>query len=497
MTMNENNTITIRKEIMRRFVRTLVWIDDEIRPDQIDYRGNPFRSFFYPTAQEFQKKGILIHLHPYPSDPEVDQGDTFSSFTTASFDSALKLAKSADIILLDWHLGRKNPRNSIALLKRLNEDPAIRHVVVLSEYADKFADEMRDDNMLTTGGTDSNDLNLFQQKGDAWVNGLGTHIIVMNKQDLSSISADGFCNAIVDSIFNLMSTASPDYLHWTAFEIAGKLRHTIPHWIQAIPCGADAAVISELISDKTEARDFIPENLLEDLSHIAKLQALDSLNAQNCQSKPYEIQTEANEDPRHKKFVHFLRGALVVDADGKHSSISAKDIKSMRKENNVDIDACNKFMYSQQIFSEFCEHISKPPGDSPTFGAIYAVGESVSDASPQDPQQIYLCLSQECDAVRENNLIMLKGTIQNATSAKEGTTKLSFHKSVFGFLPEANSIQAAEVIERDGKRQLNGFMKIGQLRKATARRILNRYWNYLSRSAVNLPTFARVDRDEK
>lgn len=496
MTMSEDSTITTRKEIMRKFLRTLVWIDDEIRPDQTDERGNPFRSFFYPITQEFQKRQILVHLHPYSSDRDGGD-DTFSSNNSESFDSSLDLAKKADIILLDWHLGRQDPTNSISLLKKLDLEPAIRHVVVLSQYADRFENEMRSGDMLATDEDASNDQKLFRRKGDAWVNGHGTYIILMNKNNLSSSSASEFCNCIVDRIFELMSTASPDYLHWTAFEIAGKLRHTIPYWIQAIPNGTDAAILSELISDSTESRDFIPENLLEDLSHIAKLHALSSLDVQNCQAKPYEVRSVSAGDLRHKKFVHFSRGVLVIDADGKQSSISIKDINSMRKTDNDDIEECEKFMLSQQIFSEFCEHISKAPEAGPTFGAIFTKSEVTSDTSINSPQEIYLCLSQECDSVREDNLIMLRGSLVSGKSTKEGVTKLSFRKNVFGFLPVANSIQSAEVVEVDGERSLGGFIKKGQLRRATARRILSRYWNYLSRSAVNLPTFARVDRAEK
>jgi hypothetical protein len=499
MTKSENLTVATRKEIMRKFLRTLVWIDDEIRPDKTDIQGDRFRSFFYPTTQEFQKNQILVHLHPYQSDLIGDDDDTFSSDNSDSFNSALNLAKTADIILLDWHLGRKDPNNSIKLLKHLDAEPAIRIVIILSQYADSFEEEMQRGGMLATSEADSNNQKLFKRKGDAWVNDLGTHITVMNKPDLTLTTTDEFCNDILDSIFKLMSTTSPDYLHWIAFEIAGKLRLTIPEWIQALPKGTDAAILSELLSIQTEARDFIPENLLEDLSHIAKLKTLNSLEIDNCKvddwtNKSYETIEAQESTSKHEKIVN-LKPVKNLELEDIRAIRVSKGIVGAKKE--VFEKSRDEFISSQQTFTEFCEHISKAPETSPTFGSIYVKPESTTDTGNKAPHTIYLCLSQECDAIRKNNLILLEGSIANGVPEKEGATKLSYQKNVFIFSPEAISFQAAHVTSDDGGRTLKGFKKVGQLRKTTASRILNRYWNYLNRSAVNLPTFARVDRNEK
>lgn len=485
MTKSENLTMATRKEIMRIFLRTLVWIDDEIRPDLTDSLGNLFRSFFYPMTQELQKHGILVHLHPYKSDPKDGNQDTFSSDNSESFYSALNLARTADIILLDWHLGRQDPSNTIKLLKQFDDEPAIRLVVIMSQFADNFEDEMRHGDMLHTGEGGSNNQNQFKREGNSWLNDFGTHITVMNKPNLTITKVDEFCVEIFESIYGLMSITGPDYLHWSAFEIAGKLRRSIPGWIKALPRGTDAAILSELLNPETEARDFIPENLLEDLSHIAKLNVLNSLKNENCQVMPYDIQTIKEGDPRHKKFVHFKQSP---------SDLVAKDIKSMKSA--ADEPEASIFINSQQILNEFCEHISQAPESHPTFGSIYIEQKEKSDSINKDNSVIYLCVSQECDLMRKKDLILLMGNLAGTDTDKEGSTRLSFNKKIYVITPEASAIRAINIATKDGSRSIEGFYKVGQLRIATARRVLSRYWNHISRSAVNLPTFARVDRGE-
>ena len=491
--MSENMTEKVRKDIMRNFLRTLVWIDDEIRPDRADSDGDPFRALFYPIAQEFQKRNLLVHLHSYAADTGNGGDNMYDETDSTCFDSAVALAKKADVIILDWHLGAENPDNSILLLKSLEQESAISYIVVLSKADTKFEADMRD--MLVSDSENPSESHLFRRNGDAWANRQGTHIVVMKKPDIKPGFASGFCDTVITAIYNLMSKANPDYLHWAAIEIAAKLRHSIPGWIQAIPRGTDAAVLSELISSKTEARDFIPEHLLEDLSHVAKLHRLKTLDAVNCKpadwrNNPYEIQTISTNCKRFKKFVHFALPALQID--------KKKDVDAIR--GNLSTDEPSKFFIeSQQSFAEFCENISSSLEFYPTFGSIY-INEQKGEDTPMvcnnDTDTIYLCVSQECDALRDDILTLLEGSVSIGSSNKEGITKFSVFGKVFGFLPKAQSLQPAEVQSIQDVRRLLKFKKVGQLRKATSRRIINRFWNHLSRSAVNLPTFARIERAE-
>jgi len=494
--MSENQTEITRRAIMKRFLRTLVWIDDEIRPDESGILGNPFRSFFYPIAKEFQKLELLVHLHAYDSDSASGEDNMFDDKESNSLRSAVNLAKKADVIILDWHLGRKDPEHSIQLIKELNNESAICYIIVMSAFADDFEPELKKANLLSIDSENSIESHIFQRKGAGWANSNGINIIVMSKPDFQSYSADVFSNSILVAIFDLMLKAYPDYLHWAAIEIAAKLRHSIPRWIQAIPRETDLAVLSELMSDKTEARDFIPEHLLEDLSHMAKLRLLDSLDSANCKhehwnNKPYDIKAVDTNSARSKKFVHLSCSA---------EKLEKKDVELIRKESAGD-ESSKFFIISQQAFTEFCESVGGALETFPTFGAVYVreqVVDSVVDSDDKGRRNAYLCLSQECDSLRSDTLLLLEGSINHGSSNKDGITLLSLRGKVFGFLPEAQSLLSITVAKPDsggGGRRLDGFQKIGQLRKATARRILSRFWNHLSRSAVNLSRFTLKDRD--
>lgn len=494
--MSENTTDKIRRDIMKGFLRSIVWIDDEIRPDSTEIGGDLFRSFFYPTALEFQKQKLLVHLHPFVPDTSGDGDNTFDDTNSESLESAAALAKKADVVVLDWHLGRTDPTNSIEILTRLKEESAIRYVIVLSKFDNKFATEMKNNGMLKSNSSKSINSHLFQRIGDSWANDQGTHIIVMKKPNAGSYSPGGFCESVINAIFDLMCKANPDYLQWAAIEIAAKLRISIPGWIRSIPRGTDAAILSELSSEYTEARDFIPEHLLEDLAYVAKLNNLTSLQSENCKpehwkSKIYEPQlTLAATSERYQKFVHFALPA---------SRLDKKDVASIQSKLTQDKPS-ELFLESQNAFEEFCENMSNTLELFPTFGSVYIKEKKGRRAERKDitklkQDTIYICVSQECDAKRCGSLMLLEGSVAHASSGKEGITKLSLQGKAFGFLPEAKSLRSVAAENSGDQRRLSGFEKVGQLRKAAARRILYRFWNYVSRSAVNLSRFTLKDRE--
>lgn len=477
-------TDKIRGEVMKKFLRTLIWIDDEIRPDKTDLSGHPFRSFFYPTARHFQKKELLVHLQPYEAKTS-NEGDNIFDEDSESLDSAVALAKKADVIILDWHLGLDRPTNSIKLLKRLNQESAIRYVIVLSKFAGNFEDEMIEADMVAQEASGSVEPAAFKRIGDAWANSHGTHVIVMSKPKVEAYSAEGFSQEVIDAIFKLMSRGTPDYLHWAAIEIAAKLRHSIPAWVQSLPRETDTAVLSELISDDAEARSFIPEHLLEDLSHLAKLHSLDSLDSKNCNPKDWTNNPQVGESgscgaepDKHHDFIRFKTSIAKVNEDA---------IFKMRKAGD---ESCSKFIKSQELFAQFCESISRHVDESPSFGAVY---EQSQAPSPGETSKIFICVSQECDCLRGFNLLFLKGKVTKPGPSKFGATKLLFQGKEYEFTARAEDLKTCPV---ETNRTVRGMKKIGQLREATARRILSRFWNHFSRSAVNLPTFARTERAE-
>ena len=488
--MIEDRTLQLRRKILRQFLRTIVWIDDEIRPDQVGSGGERFRSFFYPTAKEFQRQHLIVHLHPYEADSLDESDNVFDENTSNSFDSASRLAERADVVLLDWHLARSDPKNSIHILQRLSQTPATRYVVLLSEYADQFETEFKKFSGL--GGLTAN-LDLKQKNG-AWCDDNGTHVIVMKKPPVSGYSAGQFSQSVLDNIFQLVSKATPDCLHWAAIEMAAKLRHTIPAWLQALPNGTDSALLAELMSDSTEARTFIPGHLLEDLSHLASVCALDSLDNQHynlprpVQGMQETVAPNEGEDMKtYRDFVSLKAGV---------AGISKSAIHQIRK--NIDDADCSGFISCQERLAQFCEVLSKHADSKPAFGAVYMKEEKVNEG---EKPKVYLCISQECDCIRGFNLLFLEGRERKKASGedldtnsdKTSTTRLLFHNQEYEFIGRPENLKSLKI---DSKRDIKGYKKVGQLRSATVQRIRARVWNQISRPAINLPTFTRVERAE-
>lgn len=485
-----NPTENIRRDIMMKFLHSIVWIDDEICPERVDSRGDLFRTFFYPAASVFQKQGFLVHLYPYSTEITDDEDDTFAdSRVSDSYESAEKLALNADIVILDWHLGREDPNNSIRLLQRLGRESSIRYIIVLSKFADTFERDLKTSDMLKISQRHSDTSHLFRYNGNAWINNKGTHVIVMKKPESPQTNAEEFGASVIDTVFSLITQANPDYLHWAAVEIAAKLRHSIPEWIQAIPHGTDLALLSELISDKTEAREFIPEHLLEDLAHIAKVNALESLEIANCRPKDWKNTPDSFS---HTIATHELDNATArfVRLQADILNVRPEDIKEIRS--SSDRKDYLAFIDSQMLLAQFCEIMAKHDDATPTFGSVFVKNEIVSQGAGA---QIYVCISQECDCARANTLLFLKAEKSRPGASCFGSTKLFFNGKEYRFTAKAENLETFRI--NNESRTFDDLNKIGQIRPATTRRILTRFWNHMSRSAINLSTFARIERSEK
>jgi len=482
--MSENPTQKIRRKITQDFCRTVLWIDDEIRPDaetppknerlEKDYEGKQHQEFFLPTASEFQSLGYLVHLHPYerPSDEALKGTNPFSE-ESGHHQSACTLAHKADIIILDWHLAdRESPQHSIRILKELVKSQASRFVVILSKYWDKFAQEIKDAELGFEQGTTTSGM-------DFWTHDSGIHLVLAKKYpkgDDNRIIAPEIL-AVVD---DLIQSAHPDYIHWAAFEIATRLRNHIPAWLKAIPRGTDMALLQELFAENSEGRQYIPENILEDLVAVVQATELETLSAthtsrENWLNRPSGVSEEAGTN--NEKMVNLLVSAEAMDA---------KQISKLAT-SSPDIPAHAAWLDSHQVFVEFCEKLSQVDYDRPPRpGAVYKKRNPVV----AERKVIYLCASQACDCSRgDSPLILLKAV--TTSEVKLGSSVLRYGGEDYRFDSNSESLILAEVNENDGKRILTDYELIGQLRPAIAARITSRFWIGTTRPAVNHPTFAR------
>jgi hypothetical protein len=481
MSNNNNPTTEIRRRITRDLFRSILWIDEEIfwfttnNKGEREYNYEQFHQLFQPVTQELQDEGYLVHLHSFEqSTKDADLDDEFSE-ESPSLASAIALAKKADIVLLDWHLGSaNNPENSIKVLEALVTDAATRFVLILSKYSDNFGNELSD-HIIKAPGSKISDLT-YSETVSSWTTKSGLHVKVLNKRSngLSRVTGEDISLAV----YELVSLHYPDYLHWAAFEIAQKFRSHVPEWLQSLPAGTDSAVLQELLDDKSEIRSYLPENLLDNLVQIASANSLESLHSANTKREHWTNRPSFIQDAiqsKAEKYIHILKSA-----------------KNIRKDFQEILDITEttpggkEWFTSHQSLVEFCENL--PSKDAvPLPGAIYTlIDEGV------EHQCIYICVSQECDCVRNSPLLFVKA--DRIDEVKANSTSLRFNGATFRVDSKAENLHPLPVNQ---DRSIDSYQKTGQLRGAIATRIISRFWSGTTRPAVNHPTFARALRSEE
>ena len=501
----DTETTCLRRTIMKNFLRTLVWIDDEIRPEKTDELGNPFRSFFYPVAQEFQKDGMLVHLYPYVSGTSEDTDDTFTDANPEPIQSVANLSKKADIIILDWHLGRTDPNNSIEILKRLRNEVAIRYIILVSKYDEKFDMEMRaaGDMLADDVTSDSRLPDRFYKDGDVYRNDNGVNIIVMRKE--TGKKPCEFKNDVINAIYNLMSKTHPDYLHWAALEISGKTKEFTPKWLAALPAGTDLGMLMEDRYEKVGETVFL--NLLEDLKHHLEYAKCSSIltglnpttwNGWSTHKVKIDELIESLEDEDQKRllkgFIFFENSMHEAHPKREKSNVYeasfSKLVKRLREfqtpENpNYIVSECIK---SLDAFGQFCETISVSKCSHVQRGAIYRSGTE---------KTILVCISGSCDCLWKTHLMFIEGEEQcSSAPSAPGETGVLFNGKMYLFKADAKFLKTIEIVKCNNLRNIEGQAPLGCLRKEITERLATRFLRYATRVGVNQPLLMRKYRDE-
>src|SRR5882672_1095186 len=69
---NNNGAIDLRKRLAKEYCRSVLWLDDEIKPDAASLQREKFLNFFVRIGDEFSKQHILCQLKGFP---QIKGGD--------------------------------------------------------------------------------------------------------------------------------------------------------------------------------------------------------------------------------------------------------------------------------------------------------------------------------------------------------------------------------------------------------------------------------------
>ncbi len=474
---------TLRDEIIRKFCRTVLWIDDEIdlgkgleHPDA--------DALFRDKFDELTKSNLLCHMMGFPPARADDDGDGFVGNVQDVVTTCKALALQADIVIIDWMLGGQD--SSVfaeeIIQSLLKEEKGFRFIVVLSQ--------------VELGESD------FQKLDDSFVpirelllkNNKGQFLLSLKKNEFKDVNLFGVvCRAILESY--------PDYLHLAALEIASRIKELSPQWLSALPENTDLGVLVERGNTFHEnlwldnLQKCVASNLLEDLSTVVLRGKLNSFTEEAIKpSRNPSIVIPVKEDDVRCA----LCGLKNCIRDDNPVSLSARDFKKLlKKRQDPDIE---RLLSGIESFTEFCEVQSVPKCDClPRPGAVYS-GLSSSDTD------IAVCISGECDCARSTSLLFILGnclTDANSVDPKAwyeilDDKKVKGGKTILRFGGQAYLFQSSpsSLISKN-KTEVSSLSPLGLLRSDIVNRLATRFMTHIRRVGVNQPYISQGLRGEK
>lgn len=485
-----------RSEIVQKFCRTILWIDDDVHLcDGVNSGVDALPTLFKDKLVEFEGNGLLCHLKGFPKVLAGEKSDPYAKAKTAedAIKSCVALAQQADVVIIDWKLGDADSSQHAQKIisQLLGPDKGFRIIVVLSQDAPAdSAFQGLDESFKAMPGD-----------GGRWQNGSGQFLLSLRKDHFKD-------HNLFDSISEALLAAYPDYLHLTAMEMTGRIKELTPRWFSALPKNVDVGMQIErsalLRSPNTKGhwredlQECVLSNLVEDLQTIVvstPLEALheDVLLPSNTAGEKWE-EWISSEDVTVNNRLQYIRDCIKDTPSARLSSSQYKQVSEARKDARAA-----EIVASIEAYTEFCETVSCDKTLIPKVcpGVVYSglIGEA---------NDIAVCVSAGCDCARPSSLLFLKGSRLDEKEVGElkvpdygklkdcgSKTVLRFDKNVYVFYHEASSIFPKKCEELREPARV-----VGLFRRDIVNRLVSRYMAHIRRVGVNQPAISRLLRDE-
>lgn len=475
-----------RSEIVQKFCRTILWIDDDIHLcDGVKNGVDALPTLFRDKLVEFEGNGLLCHLKGFPKVLAGKKSDPYAKAKTAedAIKSCVALAQQADVVMIDWKLGDADSSQHAQKIisQLLGPDKGFRIIVVLSQDAPAdSAFQGLDESFKAMPGD-----------GSRWQNGSGQFLLSLRKNQFTD-------HNLFDSISEALLDAYPDYLHLAALEIAGRIKDVVPQWFTAITPKADMGVLLErgnTMKDDDKwcenLQECITSNLMDDLSTVVLKPGFSSLSADVLKpsNNPLLRFPECEGDVKN-----VLSGLKACVRDESPVEFSMRDYKKLFSfQADKDIQG---IVQGIESFTEFCERRScMPKNADPVPGAVYT-------ELTEEHCKIAVCVSGGCDCLRSSSLMFLIGKeltgcdvpwyeAKDDETYRGGKTILRFAGKAYVFCGQASSMISMPIETVRAKKP------IGIFRHDILNRLVSRYMYQIRRVAVNQPMLSRSLRGEK
>jgi len=478
----------IRNDIIKKFCRTILWIDDEINLDKGLAAGgtNPL---FKNKYDEFTKSSLLCHMMGFPatindSDPYAHQPQVDEILR-----SCVSLALQSDIVIVDWMLGTTDSSEYAQKIVKeiVGKDKGFRFIVILSQKEPADSEFTGIDSSFACEASD-----------DLWQNGSGQFLLSLRKDVFNDKN-------LFERICNALLKVYSDYLHLAALEIAGRIKDRVPQWLSNIPTGADIGILVERgfaferNTWNAELQEGISENLLEDLSLTIQQQDLDTINPEMLKPMNNELCEALLDNQIPDSEIQNAFGALKQCVDTTNpKAIKLKHYQALlaKRDNNT----INTFVKGIETFAEFCDRHSFRDGVCQRV-CPGCICEGLTDKS----NLIAVCITAACDCMWGDSLLFLIGAPMPHDDSngmavpdyqklhgimKSKRTVLRFNGVPYIFMNTADSI----LVKKKSDVHLSNIK--GVVRRDVLNRLIGRYMSHTQRFGVNQPNIVRELRNE-
>lgn len=484
----------VRNEIVRKFCRTILWIDDGINLQEGLKVRRPVDSLLFgEKLKEFSEAGLLCHLQGFPQVEDSEGDDPFSPEVGNEVEKCAKLALQSDIVIVDWMLGSvDSSKYAQEIVNRLLGDAqGFRFIVILSQKPP----ERGFPNVLNST------FEPIVGENGLWKNKTGQFLLSLRKDDFANTS-------LFDCICKALQKAYPDYLHLTALEIAGRIKELSPNWFSSIPSDSDYGLLIDRANKmatkataetwQKDIQDCVVSNLLEDLTSIILGNSLKSLREDVlCPSNNLDGEIASSVAFEDVSLTNAVKGCL---KDVGPTRLTKGPYQQLR--GNSQSPVAKKIIRGVESFTEFCEAQSAILHSSPKImpGAIYSGLDGNSG-------NILVCIAAACDCERAKaqKLLCLRGEplldkTENGkfVSCYDQIGMVSGGRMVLRFNGKSYVFRfVTESLVLKPKAELADKIPQGVFRRDIVNRLASRYLNYVRRVGVNQPELSRSLRKEE
>lgn len=475
-----------KKRIARQYCASIAVIDDEalIQEEETTVIGEAYQAL----ARECQTKSLLLHLQQYPKGIGAPYDDGFKIY----FDNAVKVARAADVIVLDWHLGiEEGPAHAIELLKELSTASRLHFVLIYTGHADRVGPDLEkigfvnlrtaSPNRDAKNGSESDPPET--ETGPASPGDSKAVYYVKDGKLFASVRPKNEADdkSIVEEIYSLILHTYPGLLPWAGLELAIRLKDIVSRLLVELPSDIDEEIAINTVH-KT-----MPNEVAKQFADLLLDEALRLIN----------------EDPLNLLQDAALKELIPPDLHNLAPSAETHLRKLIKNFNNNTTPRLNVPRHLK--LNAFVESYVMQPVDT-----TIAQGTVL-----QKDEEYLLCISPLCDLYRlgdGNYVTFLAGRRCSDPAARTSSAK-HVRASLFAS-GEAQQIEwdLTEIISKPATREgtdatnaegaspaafFKDYLQVGQLRPDIVQRIIHRAWAHRTRIGTDIVEVVRLLRDEK